>query len=72
MIPVNFPNPPAGCTHEVRSHYDGGLIFFYNETSGKLYDTQHGKWLSGVWEDVADVESYGDCVYPLAVELENK
>lgn len=72
MTPVNFPNPPVGCTHEVRSSHDGGLLFFFNESTGRLYDTEHGRWLTSVFKDVPDLELYGDCVYPLNVELENK
>ena len=72
MTPVNFPVPPAGCTHEVRSRVDNGLLFFFNETTGKLYDTQYGEWLNPVWT----LDSLSDyarlTTEPLTMELENK
>lgn len=72
MIPVNFPNPPAGCTHKIISKQDGGLLYFYVETKKRFYDTESGEWLSSYWtlDRLSDYLQF--TLEPLTVELENK
>lgn len=72
MIPVNFPNPPTGCTHKVISKHDRGLLYFYAETKKRLYDTETGEWLSAYWT-LDNLSNYLQfTTEPLTVELENK
>lgn len=71
MTPVNFPNPPAGYTHKVLSRHTGGLLFFFNKSTGELYDTQFGEVLYTPWT-LEKLGRIGDIIIPLDVELENK
>lgn len=72
MIPVNFPNPPDGCTHKLISKTFGCLVYFYDERRGLLYDTQFGEWLSSFWTLDRLYKYIQFNIEPLTVELENK